>query len=65
MTSGVRESVSNIELIDSQGKLLRVNASWNPYANGLEVDVSDLNHGLYLIKITIEYEDRIFRIIKE
>ena len=62
---GEIESVSDIELIDSQGRMHSVNASWLPSVNGLEVDMTNLSHGLYLIKLNVNNEDRILRIIKE
>ena len=60
-----QESLTEVELIDSQGKMLRLDASWNAYSNSLEVDVSKLNHGLYLLQVKIGLEDRLFRIIKQ
>ncbi len=63
--SGNPEVMSEIELIDSQGKMLRLDASWNAYSNSLEVDVSKLNYGLYLIKLSINSEDRLYRFIKQ
>jgi hypothetical protein len=63
--SGNQEAISEIELIDSQGKMLRLDGSWNTYSNSLEVDISKLNHGLYLIKLSIDSEARIIRFVKE
>jgi hypothetical protein len=62
---GEQLDVKDISLFDSQGKLHEVKASWNPSVNGMEVDISDLNYGIYLIKINVNNEENILRFIKE
>jgi hypothetical protein len=62
---GDKETVGDIMMFDALGRFHDVRSSWNSAANGFEVDVAHLNHGLYLLKINIDAEDKIFRIIKE
>ena len=62
---GEQKSIMSINLFDSQGKYHDVKASWNPSVNGMEIDISDLKYGVYLIKINVNNEDKIIRFIKE
>jgi hypothetical protein len=62
---GEQESVRDLSLFDVQGRYHEVESSWNPYVNGFEVNISKLYRGLYLIKVNINNEDMLFRVIKE
>jgi hypothetical protein len=62
---GDQESILDIGLFDSQGKYHKVKSSWNPSANGMEIDISELKYGIYILKININNTENVLRFIKE
>jgi hypothetical protein len=63
--AGEQEKVQDIFLFDSQGKYHILKAHWITSENGYEVDLSQMNSGLYLIKLDLENSQQIYRVIKE
>lgn len=62
---GEQEKVQDIFLFDSQGKYYTIRTHWIASENGYEVDLSQMNHGLYLIKLELENRQEILRVVKE
>jgi hypothetical protein len=65
--SGLNEQppLANIMIIDGIGKMYPVKARWNKTDSILEVDLSDLNDGLYLIKVTAPKGNHVVKVYKE
>ena len=57
--------IEDLTLFDAHGKMVKVKPIWNSSSKGMEIDISRLNSGLYLIRINNGLEDKLFRIIKE
>jgi hypothetical protein len=62
---GDQESDINIALFDSQGKYHEVNTYWNSSPNTVELDVSELNLGIYILKVNVDGNENVLRFIKE
>jgi hypothetical protein len=59
------EPVKELTLFDVQGRAYTIRPVAVPSLNALEIDISVLSRGLYILKINNISDDRIFRIIKE
>ena len=49
----------------SQGKYHEVNTYWNSSPNTVELDVSELNLGIYILKVNVDGNENVLRFIKE
>jgi hypothetical protein len=56
---------SDIAVYDLQGKLYRVNTSRQVSAYKVELDISSLANGVYMIRVNTGTENKVFRIIKQ
>jgi hypothetical protein len=63
--TGRVENIREIGLIDSQGRSHAVRSQWITTENGFEVDLSQVNKGIYLIRLDLENKYETFRVIKE
>jgi hypothetical protein len=63
--AGREENIREIFLIDSQGRYHTVRSQWILSENGFEVDLSEVNKGVYLIRLDLENKYEIFRVVKE
>jgi hypothetical protein len=56
---------SNVMIVDRIGRSYPVKATWEQRNNALQVDLSDLNKGLYLIKVSVSTGTQVLKIYKE
>jgi hypothetical protein len=58
-------TASNIMIVDRIGRSYPVKATWEQRNNALQIDLSDLNKGLYLIKVSVSTGTQVLKIYKE
>jgi hypothetical protein len=58
-------AIKDVALFDAQGKIYAIRPVMVPSLNAMEIDITDLSRGLYLIKINNGTKDEFFRLIKE
>ena len=63
--AGDQESDVDIALFDSQGKYHEINTYRSTSGNSIELDVSTLKYGIYILKINVDNNENILRFIKE
>jgi hypothetical protein len=61
-TINTLKNIDNLEVLDIQGKVIK---SISGFGNKINLDLSDLNNGLYMIKLTSVNESIIMKVVKE
>jgi hypothetical protein len=62
--SGENDALGIVDVYDIQGKIHDVNVDWSPGGNEIEIDMSGLIKGAYMIRVNINNTDTLFRIVK-
>ncbi|HPW63629.1 MAG TPA: T9SS type A sorting domain-containing protein, partial [Cyclobacteriaceae bacterium] len=61
----VKPESSAIQIVDQIGKMYPVRATWNTDGHQLEIDFSEMNKGLYIIKIAQPQGVKVVKAFKE
>ena len=63
--SETQVSSVKVSLVDIQGKMYDVRVTRSPSRRRLDIDVTTLNSGLYLLKLDLDHAQKIIKIIKQ